>query len=476
MNTRNVIFATMVIFIITLEILIALDYVSQQEQFKEKRTGIYDSVIELQNQIGYVGLIHNFKNYILRPDEPIYRSLALENYQAALLQLNILEQQGQSVLGQLNMNVTRDMLETYKGALDRLPDLLEENIPTREIDALVRYDDLPSHSEIELTSKKLLSTLDNQISLVLHRSLTYALLALLALIFSLIAISRFFFNQQKKVIEANLKLSDEMEKQKNELLRSQQAMLNVISDINQEKKRTGMLNTQLSKKNDEMEQFIYSVSHDLKSPLVTIGGFSKQLIKELAEDITEKQAHRLQRISENVDQMELLLGDLLELSRISQQAIEKEHLDIESIVNKQCKSLEGLINETDTTITTHKPLNTIYANERLLSQCVLNLIGNAIHYRDSNRSPVIDISTQQNQSHTILAIKDNGMGIDAKYHQLVFQIFERLATGKGTGVGLTIVKTVMDKHNGDVTLESQLGNGSCFLLHFPHEQRVEASA
>ena len=120
-----------------------------------------------------------------------------------------------------------------------------------------------------------------------------------------------------------------------------------------------------------------------------------------------------------------------------------------------------------------KPLAIIQGNERLISQCVQNLLSNAIQYKDEQRPLTITISTSEQEESVSLIIKDTAMGIDAKYHEQIFRIFERLDIGEGTGVGLAIVKTVMEKHSGQVILESELGKGSTFTLVFPKQKNKD---
>lgn len=243
-----------------------------------------------------------------------------------------------------------------------------------------------------------------------------------------------------------------------------------IVDIKERLRAQKMLeqsNQQLQQKNHEMEQFIYTVSHDLKSPLVTIGGFAKMLTTSLANAATDKQKHQLQRIQANVDHMETLLGDLLQLSRLIRQGVEKTEVNMEDLFISVINTLEGPIESAEATVQLIKPLATIQGNERLISQCVQNLLANAIQYRDEKRPLHIIISTEEHNESTTLSIQDTAMGIESKYHEQIFRIFERLDIGEGTGVGLAIVKTVMEKHAGQVILESELGKGSTFKLVFP---------
>jgi signal transduction histidine kinase len=467
MNSKNAILTTLLLFFITLGILVGFDYISNYKTKSIQRIAIYNSFIELQNQIGYVGLIHNFKNYILRPEDTFYRDKALENYQNAKLQLEAIEELGNNILGKLEMQHTREMLTAYEARLERLPELFRQNLSVREIDGYVRYNDLPSYLEIESTSVLMSNTLESQVSDLLYRSLILGCIVFIAFILTLVSIIRFFFREQQQALKHSNTLNQELQKHKNDMNRSQNILLSVMEDVQKEKAQTATLYEQLLSKNKEMEQFIYTVSHDLRSPLVTISAFTQKLFTELLESLTEKQRYRFSRIIENVNNMEALLVDLLDLSRVVQQAITFSTIDVKKSVEKQCKSLENTINETNTTIRLAENLHNINANNRLFSEAILNLLSNAIRYREPSRKLLIEISTTQSSNATSIHIKDNGIGIDPKYHKLIFDIFERLSTIEGTGVGLTIVKTIMEKHKGQVTLESALDEGCCFSLTFP---------
>ena len=281
----------------------------------------------------------------------------------------------------------------------------------------------------------------------------------------------------------NTQRGELLDKRDEEVLQSRKMMLSIMEDLSEEKVTAEHLSTMLEDsnksiklKNEEMEQFIYTVSHDLKSPLVSIGGFSSILRRELTEELTEKQAHYLSRIQRNVTDMESMLGDLLELSRISKQEFERKIVDTDSHVANLLDSFERELDDIGCVVDVNTPLHEVYANERLLRQCLSNLISNAITYRSKDKPPEIAISSSQDSTHVILTVKDNGIGIDSKYHDLVFRIFEHLDSSVGTGVGLTIVKTVLEKHGGSVLLESELGLGCTFHLKFPNEEYIRKVA
>ena len=468
MNTKNAVLTTLLLFFITLEVLIALDYESKQKDLNKKRVAIYAQISELKHQIGYVGLIDNFKNAILRTEDNHYGDKASENLRVATIQLYKIELQGGLILGKIKMPATRDMLIAYRERLRLLPSLLDKNTNVRELGNYLRYDDKPSHLEIEAIYQKFSVLFATQLSDLLDRSLKLGLLVMVALLVTLVAMVRFFFKKQQEALNLSNALNFKMERNEIDMARSQAILLSVMQDVEKEKRQATALNKKLINKNEQMEQFIYTVSHDLKSPLVTIGAFTQKLQAELVNTLTEKQTYRLSRIIQNVDNMESLLTDLLDLSRIVQQTITTTNIDGKIVIEQQCVALEVSILEANATINIVDDLHNVSANQRLLSQCVLNLLSNAIGYREPSRPLVIEIYTTQTSLTTTIHVKDNGIGIDPKYHDLIFGLFERLSVTKGSGVGLKVVETIMQKHKGRVLINSQLGEGCCFSLEFPN--------
>ena len=335
MNIKNLILSALVLFLITLEALIALDYLAQEKQMRDKRIKIYQTIIELQSQIGYVGLIHNFKNYMLRPEQTNYRDRAIVNYKVASKQVALLEVMGDELIGNIRMPETRIMLLAYKERLDRLPGLMMEDVSARELDNFVKFNDLPSRNEIELVFREFSQALDSKSTSVLYGSLISSLVILLLLIFTIFLMIRSLFKEQRGALENSKKLNAELKENKVRIECSQIVLLNVMKDVESEKQEASRLNKELVSKNNEMEQFIYTVSHDLKSPLVTISGFANKLSTELADTLTERQTHRLNRIMENINNMEHLLADLLELSKIVQQPIVISKVDLKQIILEQ---------------------------------------------------------------------------------------------------------------------------------------------
>jgi signal transduction histidine kinase len=473
MSNKIAVLTVWLLFLVFFEVLIAFGYVAKQNDMSEQRTSIYNSFIELQNQIGYAGLIHNFKNFILRPENKEYQDKAINNYLNAMVELDKIETIGTNIIGKLEMQHTREMLTAYKSRLELLPSLLSKKLSARELDSYVNYNDEASHSEIKSTTALVTIELESQILDFRSRSLKSSFIILIALLITVIFIIRFFFKEQRQALQRSNAANNEMQKQETKMIRSQEILVGVMQDVEREKAQTARVNKRLLSKNQEMEQFIYTVSHDLKSPLVTINAFTQRLFVELGETLTEKQTYRFNRIIENINNMETLLVDLLDLSRIVQKAVTNSMINVKTTVSEQIDALESNISQSNATIRFVGNLHMINANPRLFSEAVLNVLSNAIKYREPTRKLFIDIFTTQAPTSTTIHIKDNGIGLDPKYHELIFEIFERLSSGEGSGVGLTIVKTIMQKHKGQVTLESKLDQGCCFSLTFPNNQEIE---
>jgi two-component system sensor kinase FixL len=242
-----------------------------------------------------------------------------------------------------------------------------------------------------------------------------------------------------------------------------------ISERLQQQRALKNLNVELRRKNQEMEQFIYAVSHDLKAPLVTIAGFANRL--KSAADFAQKEnhIHKLDRIIANVRSMESLLQDLLHLSRIIKRDLAKTWVDTNATLRNVLDSLEGDIKKKNAQIEIDGALPRIYAQESLLFQCLQNIISNALKYSKPDVAPVVKIFAAYEPGHSGVRICDNGIGIAEQHQERIFNVFERLnpEAGEGSGVGLSIVKTIIEKHSGRLSVESAVGHGTTFTILFP---------
>jgi len=227
---------------------------------------------------------------------------------------------------------------------------------------------------------------------------------------------------------------------------------------------------QLAHANEELENFVFTVSHDLKAPIVSVQGFSSILLNDYRDRLDKDGVHYLQRIQSNVTQMERLIHDLLELSRIGRVVNPFEDTDINEIIKLALYDLQFQSKEKNIEIVIQPNLPVVYCDRDRILQVFTNLISNAIKYMGDNPAPRIEIGCEEKDNYYQFYVKDNGIGIDPKYHTKVFELFETLKEIKnveGTGVGLTIVRRIINNHNGKVWIDSEKGKGSTFYFTLP---------
>ena len=238
--------------------------------------------------------------------------------------------------------------------------------------------------------------------------------------------------------------------------------------IENEKKLEATL-AELAEKNTELETFVYTVSHDLKTPIVTIEGFIGALREDFGDLIDENAEKYLDYMSDASRKMELLINDLLYLSRIGRLPERKIEFSFDDLMKKVLNTLQPLIDERGITLNVDKGLPLIYGEMERLGQVMENLLSNAVKYiGKENPSPRIDVGVLEQGAQKVFFVQDNGIGIEKIYYKKIFEIFQRLPSGKkseeGTGVGLTIVKRILEHHGCEIWLESELGQGTTFYF------------
>ncbi len=228
---------------------------------------------------------------------------------------------------------------------------------------------------------------------------------------------------------------------------------------------------QLEQKVAELERFTYTVSHDLKSPLVTINGFLGMLNKDIEENRQDRVQKDFERISEAAKKMEVLLSELLDLSRIGRVANPSTEVDLTELVREALEMLDGRIRLTGVKVNVSHILPSVYGDQTRLREVFENLIDNAAKYMGDQPSPLIEIGTKEENGEQIIFVKDNGMGIDPQYHTKIFSLFEKLnPASEGTGIGLALIKRIIEVHDGRIWVESDgLGKGSTFCITIPNK-------
>ena len=232
------------------------------------------------------------------------------------------------------------------------------------------------------------------------------------------------------------------------------------------------LNEKLQQEIAELERFTYTVSHDLKSPLVTIKGFLGLLKRDLEANRQTNVQKDFTRIAEAADKMGILLSELLELSRIGRIAIPPEEVDLVKLTQDALETLDGHIRERNVTVTVSPNLPIVYADRNRLREVLENLIDNAAKYMGDQATPLVEIGKRDNGTEIILYIKDNGIGIEPQFHTKIFGLFEKLSAGsEGSGIGLALIKRIIEVHGGRIWVESEgRGKGSTFCFTIPDKR------
>ncbi|MEC4889906.1 MAG: ATP-binding protein [Nitrospira sp.] len=230
--------------------------------------------------------------------------------------------------------------------------------------------------------------------------------------------------------------------------------------------------TALMRKTKELEAFTYSIAHDLKGPLREIEGFSSILEKQFAESNDAPLRHHIGVIRQSALRLTHMIDALLKYSRLEQQDLPRIRFNVMELITGMVTDRLHPRSGATPAITVNLPFSDLYGEPVSVRQAITNLLDNAIKFSARTVAPALTIGGEQTPKERILWIRDNGIGFDTHQAGKLFGLFERLHSPgeyEGTGVGLAIVKLVMDKHGGRVWAESTPGQGSTFYLAFPNQ-------
>jgi PAS domain S-box-containing protein len=239
------------------------------------------------------------------------------------------------------------------------------------------------------------------------------------------------------------------------------------------RERTAKLNIlveELKRSNGELKQFAYVTSHDLQEPLRTISSFT-QLLKRRYENKLDKDADEfIDYIVDGANRMQIMIRALLDYSRVNTRNSEFKSSNFEGILDQTMNSLKTAIDESHAIIT-RDSLPMLMVDDKQMIQLFQNLISNAIKFRSEDKNLKIHVSCQnQGNNNYIFSVSDNGIGIESQFKDRIFEVFQRLHTRdeySGTGIGLAICKKIVERHGGQIWIESELGAGSTFYFTLP---------
>ncbi len=242
-------------------------------------------------------------------------------------------------------------------------------------------------------------------------------------------------------------------------------LLEIERRKSQERER---LIAELEARSAEMERFTYTVSHDLKSPIITIQGFLGMLEKDSAAGDADRVQADVQKIRSAAARMGRTVEELLELARIGRIVNEPREVPVGELAREATELVAGQIRERGVKVDIDSDLPVVFGDRTRLLQVFQNLIDNAVKFMGEQRRPRIEISARQDETEAVYYVRDNGVGIDPRFHDQVFGLFDRLQADRtGSGIGLALVKRIIEVHGGRIWVESE-GDGKgcamCFTL------------
>jgi signal transduction histidine kinase len=265
------------------------------------------------------------------------------------------------------------------------------------------------------------------------------------------------------------KLLDTLAEKGAQLARYQGDLEGKVRELAQRDQEQESLIGELEAKNTELERFTYTVSHDLKSPLITIQGFLGFLESDARNGEWDRVRNDCQRIQSATSRMQQLLNDLLELSRIGRLVNQPEQVPFAVLAREAVERIAERLNPKHVQVEIEDSMPRVWVDRHRLSEVLDNLLDNAVKAVASQNSPRIEIGCRTGGGDPTFFVRDNGVGIEPAYHQKVFGLFEKLDESvEGTGVGLAIVKRIIEVHRGRIWVESDgPGQGSSFCFTLP---------
>ena len=260
--------------------------------------------------------------------------------------------------------------------------------------------------------------------------------------------------------------------------RLQEFSINLEAMVAQRTESLHQVNSELERSNQELQDFAYVASHDLQEPLRKIQAFGNLLEDEYGPTLGEGKTY-IDRMRNAASRMQGLINDLLMFSRVTTKALPFSAVDLNVIAQEVVIDLESLVQKTQGTVEIAS-LPTVEADPLQMRQLLQNLIGNALKFHKAGVSPLVCVSAEvyvdprTGEEQCLLAVADNGIGFDEKYLDRIFTVFQRLhgrGEYEGTGIGLAVVRKIVERHEGAVTAKSAIGEGATFLVTLPVQQR-----
>lgn len=417
-----------------------------QNQIRTLAAELPDAAIRFERQIGYGGLIHHFKNYVLRPDETVYRDAALQSAAEALATLDEIE----LILHDIGLpedgSAIRDTITLYLDRIAIIDDLHAEGADARAIDHAVRISDEDALSKL-IEAKEAASFV---ISERLRRLTALGIVAGMIFAASAAALIHAFLQTRR----ARLRV---------EALRSEAIETTITLEKTEQARREAEAAI------EELRAFSYAMSHDLKAPANTLTVLVNELFYSMKP--TRDQRDIMDMCLKTLERMKTLIGDLLGYAGLIHDIPQEDWVSVDSVIADVRHDLSADIGARNASVTVD-PMPQVLANKSHLHMLFQNLIMNAVTYGKDGVPPEIHITgrTLSNERWYEIAISDNGIGISTVNQRRIFELFKRLHRQDerpGNGLGLTICRRVVLNLGGKITVKSAEDRGSTFILSLP---------
>ncbi len=277
----------------------------------------------------------------------------------------------------------------------------------------------------------------------------------------------------RKLAEEKLKLTNyTLHETNEELVRTEELLKEANNELeDQVMRRTAELqskNEQLIRINADLDNFIYTASHDLKAPIANLEGLLVLLHKKLLENLSEKDQQLLGMMQASIERLKKTILDLSDVTKVQKELEEeeRENICLQEIIDDVQQDVAALIREHKAAVHVDLQVKEVAFDRKNMRSILYNLLTNAIKYRSAHRSPVVYITTEPSTEGLLLSVRDNGEGIPEKQHSKIFSLFKRLNKSvDGSGMGLYIVKKIIDNNGGKIDVESQVGEGTTFKIY-----------
>jgi PAS domain S-box-containing protein len=281
------------------------------------------------------------------------------------------------------------------------------------------------------------------------------------------------FQAEAELVTYREKLEEKVQQRTMELEAANRLLQLEIAERRRAQESLQQTAQELERSNSDLEQFAYVASHDLQEPLRAVGGYVRLLQLRFPDGLDPKALEYIAGAADGAARMERLINDLLTFSRLGTQPPMLAEADLNLLFRDAVRNLQASIRAAQA-IVTCEPLPTLRVDATQMVQLFQNLLGNAVKFR-SERPPRIHVAGRAESDRWVISVRDNGIGIEAKYYERIFQIFQRLHTRRhyaGTGIGLAICKKIVERHAGSIWVESQPGQGSSFFFSIPQPSNV----